>query len=61
MAAHSSFIQHVVDHVHILRCEGTKPGKDLILDKLFRNMDAQIGIRRIVRCKNKEQWQKLRY
>lgn len=43
-----------IDDVHILRCEGTKTERDLILDKLFRNVDAQIGIRKTIRSKNKE-------
>jgi aryl carrier-like protein len=32
---------------------------DEILDKKFRNSEAELGIRRIVRCKNIEQWQKM--
>jgi hypothetical protein len=44
-----------------LRCEGTKNGRDQILDKQFRNMNAEVGIRRIVRYKSKEQWQKSGY
>jgi hypothetical protein len=27
------------------------------LDKRFRNIDTEIGIRRTVGCKNKEHWQ----
>jgi hypothetical protein len=44
---------------HILRCEGTKMWRKEILDKRFWNIDPEIGIRKIVRCKNKEMWQKL--
>lgn len=32
---------------------------DEILDKSFRNTEAELGIWRIVRCKNIEQWQKM--
>jgi hypothetical protein len=37
-----------------LRCERTE-----ILSKKFRNSDAEICIRRIVECDNKEKWHKI--
>jgi hypothetical protein len=42
-----------------LKCEGTKIWGDEILIKRFRNIDAGIGIRRTVGCKNKEHWHKI--
>jgi hypothetical protein len=36
------------DWGHVLRCEGTNIWRDEILDKKFRNVDTEIGIRRIV-------------
>jgi hypothetical protein len=44
---------------HILRCDGTKMWREDILDKKFWNIDPEIGIRKIARCKNKDMWQKL--
>jgi hypothetical protein len=38
-----------------VRCEGTKFWKVEILDKKYRNVDAEMGIRRTVGCKNKGQ------
>jgi hypothetical protein len=32
-------------------------GTGQIVDKTFRNVDAEICIRRIVGCKDREQWQ----
>jgi hypothetical protein len=40
----------------LLRCEETKIWRDKILVKRFRNINTETGIRRIVGCKNKEQW-----
>jgi hypothetical protein len=34
-------------------------GGEQISYMLFRNADAEIGIRRLVRCKSKEEWQKI--
>jgi hypothetical protein len=39
----------------MLRCEGIKICRDEILGKRFKNVDEEIGIRRIVECKDK--WQ----
>jgi hypothetical protein len=36
---------------HILRCEGTKIWRDIVLDKKFRKIDAMRDIRRLVGCK----------
>jgi hypothetical protein len=47
------------DWSHILRCEGAKIWRRQILDKRCRNIDPEIGIRRTVGCKNKEQWEKI--
>jgi hypothetical protein len=44
-----------VDWSYILRCEGTKVWKVEILDKKYRNIDIEMGIRRAVGCKNKDQ------
>jgi hypothetical protein len=33
--------------------------REEILDERFRNIDPEIGIRKIVGCKNKEMWRKL--
>jgi hypothetical protein len=44
---------------HKLRCEETKIWRDQILEKELRNVYAEIGMRRIVGCKKKEQWQKI--
>jgi hypothetical protein len=38
----------------------TKIARGRILDKRFRNIDAEVGFRRTVRRKNKEQWQIIR-
>jgi hypothetical protein len=46
---------HQEDWSNILRCEGIKVWRNGILDKRFKNTDAEIGIRRIIRCMNKEQ------
>jgi hypothetical protein len=35
-----------------LRCEGIKIWKDEILEEVFKNIDAEMDIRRIVDCKN---------
>jgi hypothetical protein len=43
----------------ILRCAGTKNWREEILDKIFWNINPEIGIRKIAQCKNKERWQKL--
>jgi hypothetical protein len=29
-------------------------------DKMFKNTGAEMGIRRVIRCVNKGQWQKIR-
>jgi hypothetical protein len=42
-----------------LRYEGTKIWRDEILGKRYGNIDVEMGIRRIVGCENKEQWQKI--
>jgi hypothetical protein len=44
---------------HILRFDGMKMWREEILDKRFWNIDPEIGIRKIVGCKNKDTWQKL--
>jgi hypothetical protein len=44
------------DWRHILRFEGTGIWNDPILDKRFRNIDAEIGIRRAVGCKDTDKW-----
>lgn len=44
---------------HMLRCEGTKICRDVFLEKYCRNIYIEIGIRRTVGCKHKEQWQKI--
>jgi hypothetical protein len=46
------------DWSHILRSNGTRNSRHQILDKRFRNMDSEMGIRWILRCKNKDKWQK---
>jgi hypothetical protein len=42
-----------------LRCEGTKIWRREISNKRFQNIDAEIDIRRIKGCQNKEEWQKI--
>jgi hypothetical protein len=37
---------------------GTRNSRHQILDKRFRNMDSEMGIRWILRCKNKDKCQK---
>jgi hypothetical protein len=44
---------------HILICGGTRFTRDEILDKRIRNISAEIGVMRIIGCKNEEQWQKI--
>jgi hypothetical protein len=46
---------------HILRCDGMKMWTEEILDKIFWNIDPEIGIRKIAGCKRKEMWQEGRY
>jgi hypothetical protein len=43
----------------ILRYEGNNIRKDEILYKRLRNVDAEMGTRRIVEWKNGEQWEKI--
>jgi hypothetical protein len=43
----------------MVRCEATKMFRNEILDKMFMNIDADMGIRRIVGQKNKEQYQEI--
>jgi hypothetical protein len=45
---------------NILKCEGTKISKGVILVTRFRNTDAKINVR-TVGCTNKEKWQKTGY
>jgi hypothetical protein len=40
-----------------LRCEGTKIWWGEILDKSFRNIDVEMGVRTLLGGKNKEQGQ----
>jgi hypothetical protein len=47
------------DWIHVLRCEGTKIWRSRIVDKKFRNINAEMDIRRIVGCKKEEHWQKV--
>jgi hypothetical protein len=42
-----------------LRSDGTKIWREEILDKSFRNTDAEMGHRRTVECKNKEKLHKM--
>jgi hypothetical protein len=39
---------------HILRCAGTKISRDEVADRRCRNMNAEIGVRRITGHKNEE-------
>jgi hypothetical protein len=43
----------------MLRCEGREIWWHQISDRRFRNINAEISIRRTVGCKNKEQWQEI--
>jgi hypothetical protein len=43
------------DWNHTLMCDL----EGVVLDKRVRSIDEEISIRRIVRCKNKEKWQKI--
>jgi hypothetical protein len=52
---YASYIGKKEDWTYMQGCEGTKIWRDQILDKRFRNIDAET---RIVGCKNEEQWQK---
>jgi hypothetical protein len=38
---------------NISKCEGTNTSKDEILVKRFRNIDAEMNVRRTVGCKDK--------
>jgi hypothetical protein len=49
------------DWNHLLGYAGTEIWGDDILDKGFKNTDAEIGIRGKVGCKNKEQCRKQVY
>jgi hypothetical protein len=43
------------DWRHVLICRGAKIRSDQILDKRFRNINVEVGIRRDGGCKNKGQ------
>jgi hypothetical protein len=42
-----------------LGCGGLDRGLHQIFDKTFRNIDAEMDIRRTVGCQIKEQWKKI--
>jgi hypothetical protein len=44
---------------HLFRCEGTRRGRDELVDKGFTSTDPENAIRRIVENKNKEKLQKI--
>jgi hypothetical protein len=47
------------DWINVLRCERTKIWRSWIVDKRSRNINAKIGIRKIVGCKKEGRWQKI--